>query len=79
MTPAIPNEVIDLLRCPLAVQEPHGDEKGKLKLVRGCWLVCESSQMKYPIVQGIPVLLIEEGQKWRDIPESELPVPPPEL
>jgi uncharacterized protein YbaR (Trm112 family) len=33
--------------------------------------------MKYPIRNGIPIMLIEEGEKWRDTTESDLPVPPP--
>jgi len=77
MKPPIPADILETLRCPLAIQEANGNEKGKLKLLQDCWLVCEYSQMKYPIRQGIPVLLIEEGEKWRETPESDLPIPPP--
>jgi uncharacterized protein YbaR (Trm112 family) len=33
--------------------------------------------MKYPIRDGIPVMLIDEGMKWRNTAVAELPVPPP--
>lgn len=78
-------ELLEILRCPLAVQEKekYGDDPGRLRLVHNCWLVCDDSGLKYPILEispnqkGIPVMLIEEGEKWKDTPEDELPVPPP--
>jgi hypothetical protein len=39
--------------------------------------VCDDSGLKYPIQEGIPVMFIEVGEKWKDTPEEELPVPPP--
>jgi uncharacterized protein YbaR (Trm112 family) len=33
--------------------------------------------MKYPIRDGIAIMLIEEGEKWRHTAEAALPVPPP--
>jgi hypothetical protein len=33
--------------------------------------------MKYPIRDGIPVMLIEEGKKWKETAVEDLPVPPP--
>jgi uncharacterized protein YbaR (Trm112 family) len=33
--------------------------------------------MKYPIVDGIPIMLIEEGEKWKNVAVDDLPVPPP--
>ena len=78
-------ELMEILRCPQAVREKekYGDDPGRLRLVHNCWLVCDDSGLKYPILdvtptqQGIPIMLIEEGMKWRDTPEDELPVPPP--
>jgi hypothetical protein len=29
-------------------------------------------------VDGIPIMLAEEGARWKDTPQEELPVPPPE-
>jgi len=75
----ISKELMDILRCPLAVQdkEKYGDDPGQLRLVLNTWLVCDDSGLKYPIREGIPVMLIEEGKKWQNTPEDELPVPPP--
>ena len=72
-------ELLDILRCPEAVHfTDKGDDPGKLELVRdGHWLVCEDSGNKYPIRDGIPVMLVDEGQKWRDTAVEDLPVPPP--
>lgn len=72
-------ELLEILRCPQAVQEKEkfGDDPGRLRLVHNTWLVCDDSGLKYPIRDGIPVMLIEEGQKWKDTAEADLPVPPP--
>lgn len=71
-------ELLEILRCPKAVQsDEYGDDPGQLRLVKDYWLVSDDSGYKYPIRDGIPVMLIEEGEKWRDVPEEELPVPPP--
>lgn len=71
-------ELLDILRCPLAVQsKEYGDDPGRLRLVKNYWLVCDDSGLKYPIRDGIPVMLIEEGQKWKETAEADLPVPPP--
>ncbi len=71
-------ELLKILRCPVAVQsDEYGDDPGRLELVKGYWLVCADSGLKYPIRDGIPVMLIEEGEKWKDTPVDELPVPPP--
>lgn len=70
--------LLEILRCPVAVQsKEYGDDPGRLELVHGCWLVCADSGYKYPIVDGIPVMLIEEGEKWRNTAVADLPVPPP--
>lgn len=70
--------MLDILRCPVAVQmTDKGDDPGKLELVKDSWLVCADSGYKYPIRKGIPVMLISEGEKWKDTPVDDLPVPPP--
>jgi uncharacterized protein YbaR (Trm112 family) len=46
--------------------------------VHGCWLVSQDSGYKYPIRDGIPVMLVEVGKKYKDVPVENLPVPPPE-
>ncbi len=72
-------ELLEILRCPLAVQdkESFGDDPGRLELVKNSWLVCADSGLKYPIRDGIPVMLIDEGKKWQDVAVDDLPVPPP--
>lgn len=72
-------ELLDKLRCPHAIQtrKDPGVDAGKLMLYRDCWLVCEESGLKYPIVDGIPVMLIEEGMKWKEKRLEDLPIPPP--
>lgn len=71
-------ELLEILRCPVAVRcEEYGEDPGRLTLVRDCWLVCDDNGYKYPIRDGIPVMLAEEGAKWKDTPVEKLPVPPP--
>lgn len=70
--------LLDILRCPVAVHDKSkGDDPGKLELVRGAWLVSADSGYKYPIINGIPKMLVDEGAKWKDMPVDALPVPPP--
>jgi uncharacterized protein YbaR (Trm112 family) len=76
--PPISPELMEILRCPVAVQsKEYGDDPGRLELVHNSWLVCADTNMKYPIRDGIPVMLIEEGEKWKNTPVDKLPVPPP--
>ena len=76
--PALSPELVELLRCPVAVRDKSlGDDPGRLELVHNCWLVCADSGMKYPVRDGIPVMMIEEGEKWKDMAVADLPVPPP--
>jgi len=77
-TGSISPELMEILRCPVAVHfKDKGDDPGRLRLVKGCWLVCDDSGYKYPIRDGIPEMLPETGERWKDTPEDELPVPPP--
>jgi uncharacterized protein YbaR (Trm112 family) len=76
--PAIDAELLEVLRCPVAVHyTDRGDDPGRLELIQGCWLVCADSGYKYPVRDGIPVMLVEEAEKWRDTAVEDLPVPPP--
>jgi uncharacterized protein YbaR (Trm112 family) len=77
-TPRFDPAMLDILRCPEAVHyTDKGADPGKLELVKDCWLVSADSGYKYPILEGLPVMLIEEGKKWKDTPVADLPVPPP--
>ena len=72
----VSQELLDILRCPKCVSE--GPKAGLLDH-KGNWLICTSCDRKYPIRDDIPVMLIEEGDRFRDVSREELPeVPPPE-
>jgi uncharacterized protein YbaR (Trm112 family) len=71
----VDRELLDMLRCPYCVQE----KEGLLEEYQGVWLICQDCGRKYPIVEDIPVMLIEEGDKWIDTDKADLPVPPPPL
>ena len=75
----ISRDLLEILRDPLAVQEPekYGDDPGQLELIGGHWLVSKDTGLKYPIREGIPVMLIDEGMKWKDTAVADLPIPPP--
>jgi uncharacterized protein YbaR (Trm112 family) len=77
-TPGIDADLLEILRCPVGVRlEDRGEDPGRLRLVKGCWLVCDDTGLKYPIRDGIPIMLVDEGEKWKDTPDADLPVPPP--
>ena len=69
----INEKLLEILRCPACVKE----KEGRLERVREVWLVCGDCGRKYPIVEEIPVMLISEGDKWRETKLQDLPVPPP--
>ena len=66
--PAIEPDLLEVLRCPVAVRyTDKGDDPGR-----------EDSGYRYPIRDGIPVMLVEEAEQWKDVPVQDLPVPPPD-
>jgi hypothetical protein len=70
----IDKDLLEILRCPACVRE----REGLLDVVRDeAWLVCKDCGRKYPIVDRIPVMLIDEGDKWIKTAANDLPVPPP--
>jgi uncharacterized protein YbaR (Trm112 family) len=71
----VSKELLDMLRCPHCVQE----KEGLLEHYKDCWLICQDCGRKYPIVDDIPVMLIDEGDKWMDTAREDLPVPPPPM
>lgn len=65
-------ELIERLVCPL--------DHGPLELVDGRWLVNPRNGYRYPIEDGIPVMLVEVGQRYRDASlagEAPVGVPAP--
>ena len=51
-------ELLERLVCPL--------DKGPLELVEGRWLVNRRNGYRYPISDGIPVMLVEVGERYQD-------------
>ena len=80
MASPISPELMNILRCPFCVSTATrvpGDDPGRLELVKDCWLVEPVYGRKYPIQDGIPIMLVEEGEKWMKVAVEDLPVPPP--
>jgi len=65
----IDQQYIELLRCPHCA--PQG--KGVLQEDVVNWLTCGDCSAQYPIVDDIPVMLPEEGEKWRGAAAADLP------
>ncbi len=72
----VSQDLLEILRCPVCVHnEPEGGELDH----RGNWLICSDCDRKYPIRDDIPVMLVDEGDRFRELPAFELPdIPPPE-
>jgi uncharacterized protein len=71
----VSQDLLEILRCPACVRE----KDGLLDLHQDCWLICRDCGRKYPIVDDIPVMLIDEGDKWTGTRREDLPVPPPDF
>jgi uncharacterized protein YbaR (Trm112 family) len=69
----IRQDLLEILRCPVCVHE----DKGDLNMVGESWLVCANCGRKYPVVDDIPIMLIDEGDKWVQTAVEQLPIPPP--
>jgi uncharacterized protein len=67
-------DLLKILRCPAC----NPENKGELDFFKESWLVCHNCGRKYPVVDDIPVMLIDEGDKWINTALDQLPVPPPE-
>lgn len=52
----ISKELLDILACPACKKELNLAEDGK-------WLVCSNCKLKYPIIENIPVMLIDKAEK----------------
>jgi len=65
----VSQNLLDILVCPAC--------KTKVELVRDAWLVCQNDECrrKYPIRDDIPIMLIDEGDKYTDVAVEELGTP----
>jgi uncharacterized protein YbaR (Trm112 family) len=50
-------ELLEVLACPKCKQKVELNAEGTA-------LVCEADRLRYPIVDGIPVMLIEEAESF---------------
>jgi uncharacterized protein len=59
-------ELLAILVCPFC--------RTKVTLMHDRWLVCQNDECrrKYPIKDGIPIMLVEEGTKHIDVPIEDL-------
>lgn len=59
-------DLLAILACPAC--------KTRVVLVANKWLVCQNPECrrKYPIRDDIPIMLIEEGDKYVDVSVEEL-------
>ena len=76
----IPQDLLDILRCPHCVSgetRVAGDDPGRLEFYKESWLICQEPGCgrKYPVVDDIPEMLVETGDKWMQTPVEQLPVP----
>ena len=69
---ALSKELLDILACPKCKGDIYLNEAGD-------GLICDKCRLLYEIKDDIPIMLIDEGDKWIDTPVADLPVPPPEV
>ena len=56
---AISEELLEILVCPQC--------KGPIELTADeSWLLCLACRLKYPINEGIPVMLVDEAEEIED-------------
>lgn len=68
----IKRELMDILRCPACVKT----DNRKLTNYKNSYLICADCGRKYPIVDDIPIMLIDEGAKYIDLDAESLEIPP---
>lgn len=71
----VSSDLLEILRCPVCVRE--AGKQGLLDVFKETWLICADCGRKYPIVEDIPIMMIDEGDKWVGVQSSALPIPPP--
>lgn len=69
----VSKDLIEILRCPACVQESEGE----LEFYQEAWFICKECGRKYPVIDDIPVMLIEVGDKFIQTDKKELQVPAP--
>ena len=62
--------LLEILNCPACRGEVGPSGSG---------LECGRCGRVYPVRDGIPIMLVDVGEQFRDTAEEDLPVPPPEV
>lgn len=65
----VSQDLLDILVCP--------ECKTKVELAREEWLICQNDECrrKYPIRDDIPIMLVEEGDKYVNVAVEDLGSP----
>lgn len=63
MPPNFDPKMLEILACPKCESRPPLTQNGD-------WLVCELCQSRYPILNGIPRLLVEDAQPLKESPSG---------
>ena len=63
-------ELLEILACPKCKQAVEF-------VAEGDYIFCPDCQLRYLIRDDIPVMLIDEGNKWQVTDKEDLPIPPP--
>jgi uncharacterized protein YbaR (Trm112 family) len=68
--PAWSSEQISRLRCPRCIA---AGADVRLTVYNDVWLIADCGH-KYPIRDGIPIMMVEEGERWMEVEPEDLPV-----
>lgn len=80
------HNVLTILRCPHCLgkagkyqAQTPAEDRGRLQLFRDRWLVCQGEDCgrKYPIHDGLPIMLLDEAERWKDVAVDDLPLSSP--
>ena|SRR5450756_1435667 len=63
------DNLISVVKCPACALSGSG----ALEPVGTSWLVCRDCDRKYPVVDGVAVMLLQEGDRWRSVTRDKLP------
>jgi uncharacterized protein YbaR (Trm112 family) len=72
-------EILKKMYCPHCIAEFGGrldEDAPELVFYNDYWLIAPLCGRKYPIIDGIPIMMVEEGQKWMRTKIEDLPLPP---
>ena len=62
-------DLLSILRCPVCAAH----DRGVLEHSGPDWFVCSDCSRRYPSTDEVAVMLVEQGDRWRDVPADQLP------